>query len=106
VSTWVFSDEHPDSINDGFQCPPTADRETTVWSDVPASFHNLACGYAFADGHSEIHRWKDADTAHPVVNNESWLPMNAAAPYLDLLWVEGRCSPQLDSKLPGQFPIQ
>jgi len=25
--------------------------------DVPASYHNGACGIAFADGHSEIHKW-------------------------------------------------
>ncbi len=50
---WVFLDEHPDSINDaGFFSP--APRE---WIDLPASYHNGACGFAFADGHSEIHKW-------------------------------------------------
>jgi prepilin-type processing-associated H-X9-DG protein len=27
--------------------------------DVPATYHNGACGFAFADGHSEIHKWVD-----------------------------------------------
>jgi len=25
--------------------------------DFPASFHNGAAGFSFADGHAEIHRW-------------------------------------------------
>ena len=52
--TWVFLDEHPDSINDaGFFNPYAAE-----WVDLPASYHNNAAGFAFADGHSEIHKWK------------------------------------------------
>jgi prepilin-type N-terminal cleavage/methylation domain-containing protein/prepilin-type processing-associated H-X9-DG protein len=55
VDTWVFLDEHPDSINDaGFFNPEVA----TAIEDVPATYHNGACGFAFADGHSDIHRWK------------------------------------------------
>ena len=30
------------------------------WRDVPSSLHNGACGFAFADGHSEVHKWKTA----------------------------------------------
>ena len=66
--TWVFVDEHPDSMNDGFfvvdmNAYPTG---TPILPDVPASFHNGACGFAFADGHSEIHKWTDARTKFPV----------------------------------------
>ena len=61
---WVFVDEHPDSINDGWLIIswPMA----TVWSDVPASYHNGACGFGFADGHGEIHKWREASTCLPV----------------------------------------
>jgi prepilin-type processing-associated H-X9-DG protein len=104
--TWVISDEQSDSINDGFQCPPTSDGETTTWSDLPASYHNNACGYSYADGHSEIHRWRQGNTCHPVVGNESWLPWGAASPYTDILWVLGRCSPNPGSTLRGQAPPQ
>jgi prepilin-type N-terminal cleavage/methylation domain-containing protein/prepilin-type processing-associated H-X9-DG protein len=105
--TWVFSDEHPDSINDGFQCPPTSDGDTITWSDVPASYHNGAAGYAFADGHAEIHRWMDPTTVHAVVGNSSWLPMTGTGPnYVDIRWVESRCSPRLTSTQPGQMPTQ
>ena len=53
AETWVYLDEHPDSINDaGFFNP-----YQTSWIDVPATYHGGACGFAFADGHSEIHKW-------------------------------------------------
>lgn len=52
--TWVYLDEHPCSINDsGFFNPYVAS-----WVDQPASYHNGAAGFSFADGHSEIHKWK------------------------------------------------
>jgi prepilin-type N-terminal cleavage/methylation domain-containing protein/prepilin-type processing-associated H-X9-DG protein len=51
--TWVFLDEHPCSINDaGFFNP-----YVSSWVDQPASYHNGAAGVAFADGHSEVHKW-------------------------------------------------
>ena len=67
--TWVFVDEHPDSINDGFFCTnmnPAPNLSAAVLPDCPASYHNGACGFAFADGHSEIHRWVDSRTRIPV----------------------------------------
>lgn len=56
--TWVFTDEHPDSINDGgFGVAMPTSNSDTRWVDVPTSAHNNACGFSFADGHSEIHKW-------------------------------------------------
>ncbi len=58
AQTWVFLDEHPDSINDaGFFNPRNAG-----WVDMPATYHNGACGFSFADGHSEIHKWRQSLT--------------------------------------------
>lgn len=54
AQTWVYVDEHPDSINDA-GCFPSADAST--FTDAPANYHNGAAGFSFADGHSEIHRW-------------------------------------------------
>jgi len=66
AKTWLFLDEHPDSINDGyFINNPTA----TAWQDVPASYHNGACGFSFADGHSEIKKWLSATSKIPVLIN-------------------------------------
>jgi prepilin-type N-terminal cleavage/methylation domain-containing protein/prepilin-type processing-associated H-X9-DG protein len=68
--TWVFLDEHPDSINDelfGMHMPPaTLWPSAASWDDTPASYHNGACGFGFADGHGEIHKWLDATTKAPI----------------------------------------
>jgi prepilin-type N-terminal cleavage/methylation domain-containing protein len=61
---WVFVDEHPDSINDGWLI--TNPTVFTQWVDLPASYHCGACGFGFADGHGEIHKWLDAATLVPV----------------------------------------
>lgn len=55
ANLWVFVDEHPDSINDGSFFNAQGNLE---WIDLPSNLHNGACGFAFADGHSEIHRWR------------------------------------------------
>ena len=57
--TWVFIDEHDQSINDaGFGHPCTPPGVTVRWVDFPATYHNKAGGLCFADGHSEIKKWK------------------------------------------------
>jgi prepilin-type N-terminal cleavage/methylation domain-containing protein/prepilin-type processing-associated H-X9-DG protein len=56
AETWVHLDEHPDSMNDaGFFNP-----HVNAFVDLPASYHNGAGGFSFADGHSEVHKWKGA----------------------------------------------
>jgi prepilin-type processing-associated H-X9-DG protein len=62
ASTFTFIDEDHRSINDGgFGTPGkviAANVPTVRWVDMPGSYHNKACGLSFADGHSEIRRWK------------------------------------------------
>lgn len=53
AETWVYLDEHPDSINDPAFFNPIANN----WVDQPASYHNGAAGVSFADGHAELHHW-------------------------------------------------
>jgi len=64
--TWVFLDQHPDSINDPFF---SVSMIKTTWDDLPASYHNGACGISFADGHAEIKKWLDAETKQPVTKS-------------------------------------
>lgn len=59
ANTWVTLDEHPDSINDGWF---VNGRGINQWSDAPASYHNGACGFSFADGHAEIKKWLSASS--------------------------------------------
>lgn len=60
---WVFIDEHPDSLNDG-GC--FFNTDTPAYLDFPGSYHNGAAGFSFADGHSEIRKWKSPNTVKPV----------------------------------------
>ena len=45
---------------------PAPNLANALLRDGPASYHNGACGFAFADGHSEIKRWLDKRTLIPV----------------------------------------
>ena len=63
AKTWLLVDEHPDSINDGWLIPQVDNPVRFV--DLPASYHGGACGFAFCDGHSEIHKWRGT-TIQPV----------------------------------------
>jgi prepilin-type N-terminal cleavage/methylation domain-containing protein/prepilin-type processing-associated H-X9-DG protein len=71
--TFVLLDERQDSINDGYfalEMDGYPDITTTKIVDYPASYHNAAAGFAFADGHSEIHRWRDGRTMPPMGSGE------------------------------------
>lgn len=78
--TFVLLDERQDSINDAYfvtEMNGYPNRATDIIVDYPASYHNKAAGFAFADGHSEIHAWKDGRTCPPITPN---LPLNVASP--------------------------
>ncbi|MBE7500917.1 MAG: type II secretion system protein [Verrucomicrobiales bacterium] len=84
--TWVTVDEHPDSINDGFFVCDNAAQ----WGDLPASYHNGACGFSFADGHAEIKKWLSRRTSvYPVRFSFSTLPFDAQG-RLDYAWYRER----------------
>ena len=60
---FLFLDEHENSINDSHF---TAFRDmrsfgNQPWLDTPSGRHGNSTGFAFADGHSEIHKWIDSD---------------------------------------------
>ena len=72
--TFVLLDEREDSINDGFfvvQMDGYPAISQTVMVDFPASYHGQAAGFAFADGHSEIHKWQDPRTCPPLTTEVS-----------------------------------
>jgi prepilin-type N-terminal cleavage/methylation domain-containing protein/prepilin-type processing-associated H-X9-DG protein len=93
VNTWVFIDEHADSINDGFFF--IAMGQTASWYDWPASYHSGSGALAFADGHSETKKWSDAAIANqPVtqVNHTGFTAFAVRDGGADLSWMEARTS--------------
>jgi prepilin-type processing-associated H-X9-DG protein len=101
-STWVLVDEHPDSINDGFfivDMRGYPSPGSAALPDFPASYHNGACGFSFADGHAEIKKWQDPRTMPPVTKQTVVAVGQANNPDVVWLWehttrfVDGRTSP-------------
>jgi len=98
ANVWVAVDEHPDSINDAiFHVIPGLVPSSYCWRDLPGSLHNGACGFSFADGHSEIHKWKEPTTKLPVKKSSKWWEANPGAqfPYpvpnsQDYAWINER----------------
>jgi prepilin-type N-terminal cleavage/methylation domain-containing protein/prepilin-type processing-associated H-X9-DG protein len=63
---YVTLEEHPDSINDGFFQNDSSPK-IAQYNDLPGSNHAGSCGFGFADGHSEVHKWKNTGiTIQPV----------------------------------------
>jgi len=92
---FTFIDEREDSIDDGafgvdmIHTGPAAD-----WANIPASRHNNACGICFADGHAEIHRWRDPKTASPSGTTQVlvyWASPNS----VDIAWLQERSTIRL-----------
>jgi prepilin-type processing-associated H-X9-DG protein len=98
ANLFVIVDEHPDSINDGgFAVQMPASAQATSWVDLPAKYHGDACGFTFADGHSEIHKWINAGIIPAVTyqakdpNSTIYLLRNA-----DVQWVAKHTSARID----------
>jgi prepilin-type N-terminal cleavage/methylation domain-containing protein/prepilin-type processing-associated H-X9-DG protein len=82
---FVFLDEHPDSINDGYFLERDYYPE---WHDLPATYHNNASAFSFADGHSSLHRWMQSGTYRPPLPDAAGLPIYVSpAGKQDLEWV-------------------
>ena len=103
---WVFIDEREDSINDGWFAvamdsydPAKPNSDWIV--DYPASYHNSAGGLAFADGHSEIHKWVDPRTT-PRLRKGQLLSLNVGSPNnKDMQWLQERSTSK--DKNPTRF---
>jgi prepilin-type N-terminal cleavage/methylation domain-containing protein/prepilin-type processing-associated H-X9-DG protein len=89
VDLFVFVDEHGDSINDGWMI--TDYSLANKWEDTPASYHNGACGFSFADGHAATQKWRDSSTKIPVTKANPLLNgavQVAAGEGADLAWMK------------------
>ncbi|HEX4122241.1 MAG TPA: prepilin-type N-terminal cleavage/methylation domain-containing protein [Verrucomicrobiae bacterium] len=89
---FVFLDEHPDSIKDGYFVNHISYPE---WYRLPASWHNGAATFSFADGHTETHAWKCPSTMPPSLPDQSGLPFDATDDPRDFNWVAAHTSMRL-----------
>ena len=63
ANTFTVLDENKYSINgNGFATVGPNQPPLYEMIDWPGISHNGACGFAFGDGHSEIHKWRDTRT--------------------------------------------
>jgi prepilin-type N-terminal cleavage/methylation domain-containing protein/prepilin-type processing-associated H-X9-DG protein len=86
---FVFVDEHPDSIYDGYFVNRAYSEE---WLRLPAAYHDGAASLSFADGHAEIHEWLCATTRLPPVPDAAPLPVVVGADHRDFNWIIGHMS--------------
>jgi prepilin-type N-terminal cleavage/methylation domain-containing protein/prepilin-type processing-associated H-X9-DG protein len=98
---FVFLDEHPDSIDDGYFLDKDAvavngannaiSAAAAEWTDLPASSHNQSAAFSFADGHASLHRWLNSSTICPpaphVANLPIQIPAMPAGENADFDWV-------------------
>ena len=96
---WVIMDENPDSVNDAaYAVKMDLQGASSTWQDGPGTSHGGACGFTFADGHSEIKKWKDPRSTSRVM-----LPTylygfaygQTQSKNLDIQWLQDRTSAKL-----------
>jgi prepilin-type N-terminal cleavage/methylation domain-containing protein/prepilin-type processing-associated H-X9-DG protein len=81
----VLLDERQESINDGLFLIEMNGYPTSSplgLADFPAIYHNGASGIAYADGHAEIHKWRNGATLSAAMPAR-----NVAAPD-DVFWLQ------------------
>jgi prepilin-type N-terminal cleavage/methylation domain-containing protein/prepilin-type processing-associated H-X9-DG protein len=82
---YILLDEHENSINDAHFFP-FADLNRfnrNPWLDAVSGRHGNACGISFADGHSEIHKWRTSGLSKTIKSSDGSTPR----PYPDLPFI-------------------
>jgi prepilin-type processing-associated H-X9-DG protein len=87
---FVFIEEHPDSIDDGYFLNRFYSGK---WNDLPAAYHYGGTPLAYVDGHAEMHQWKFASTKPPPLPDAAGLPMTVPSGERgDLYWLLSQTS--------------
>jgi prepilin-type N-terminal cleavage/methylation domain-containing protein/prepilin-type processing-associated H-X9-DG protein len=90
---WVLVDEDPRGLDDAAFAFA---MEQPMWINQPGVYHNGGCGFAFADGHSETHRWLSRSPKPP------WgTPVTNPQDRQDWLWMRERTSADSTGKMPA-----
>jgi len=94
TKTWLFLDMREDSIDIGnfatdMRGYPDSWQNTGFY-DLPGMYHNRACGFSFADGHSEIKKWVDPRTTPPLKVGTGISDGFASPRNQDIVWLQER----------------
>jgi prepilin-type N-terminal cleavage/methylation domain-containing protein/prepilin-type processing-associated H-X9-DG protein len=95
ANLWVLIDEDPKGLNDAAFA---FGMRKASWVDTPGNYHGGGCGFAFADGHSEAHRWQDA------AEKGFGTPVAGLEDYRDWLWMRERTSASAEDIPPPSYP--
>jgi prepilin-type N-terminal cleavage/methylation domain-containing protein/prepilin-type processing-associated H-X9-DG protein len=96
TEAFVFLDEKVDSIDDGwfrietsgYNANGTVNPANTKVANLPAIYHNQSSSFSFADGHAEIHKWRDLNFINLPFNGSSQsIPHAATTGNPDAVWL-------------------
>jgi len=101
AKTFIFLDEREDCINwgnymqemDGYPGTTPALRSLYQFEqDMPGNYHNLAAGFSFADGHSEVHKWLNWPATWPIHREDAYwmssqMPIHCPGSR-DVFWIQ------------------
>ena len=83
ANLFVFADESMVTLNDGFL---QMGLNSPIFPDVPACYLEGGCGFSFADGHSEIHRWQTSALLIPVRPGSTISSIPGGGQNADWIW--------------------
>ena len=79
MSGGVVRESSPDGVLYGFY-------------DLPGMYHARACGFSFADGHSEIKKWLDSRTTPPLIADGQVSDSFSSPRNPDVAWLQDRAT--------------
>jgi prepilin-type processing-associated H-X9-DG protein len=91
---FVFLDQRSDDINwgnfmtDMSGYSPNNPGAYAFTSDLPGMYHNKGCGFSFADGRAEMHRWVDPRTTPPLDNSGNFPASTPVPGSKDVEWLQ------------------
>ena len=96
TQTFVLLDMREDSIDMGNLTVNMAgwpdNPSAYVFWDLPGAYHHGACGFSFADGHSEIKKWRDPRTVPPLAASGYVNDVFASPGNEDIAWLQERAT--------------
>ena len=97
AGTFVFLDEREDSINDGMFVVDMDGYPNGAQSlvDSPASYHGGSGGLSFADGHSELKKWKSKFVLEPPLKGQARPYPTPDPGNPDVEWMQERATRKL-----------